>query len=902
MPNKRLYLVDGMAIAYRAHFAFIRNPLLTSDGRHVSAAYGFIKSILKLIYDENPDYLAVVFDAKEKTFRHEKYPEYKATREKMPFEMRPQIQWINELLDSMNIPVLTIPGYEADDIIGTLARKVPHNEIDCYLVSGDKDFMQLVNEHIFLYSPAVGSKELKIYDADEVKKKWGVRPEQIIDLLALMGDSSDNVPGIPGIGEKSAVKLLQTYGSLEEVIANAEKEKNARIRNSLIENKDAGYLSRELVTIKTDVPVEPDLKTFKYSEFNKEALKKNLEKLEFYGLINELQLGISSQDVRQDYTIVDTLSDLNVFFKTLAEQKAFAFDTETDHVDANRADLVGLSFCFKKGRASYIPVKFLNKEKELFGDEDDLDTILSQLKPILENPAILKIGHNIKYDMLVLKKYGIETVGPFFDTMIAEYLLNPDMNSYKLDNLSLRYLNYRMQPIEELIGEKKSQQITMDKVPLDKAGFYAAEDADITWMLYDILKGKIVEEKLNEVFEEIEIPLIPVLTRMENHGVYVDVEFLNEMQGEVDKEIHKITNKIYTDAGESFNINSTKQLGYILFDKLKYPVVKKTKTGYSTDVSVLETLKKDYPLAGMLLEYRTLSKLQSTYIETLPRQVNSRTGRIHTSFNQTVAATGRLSSTEPNFQNIPIRTELGRKIRKAFVAGEKGWKIMAADYSQVELRIMAHLSGDKNLMDAFYHERDVHAHTASLVFGVPLEKVTPDMRRTAKVVNFGIMYGAGAFRISNELDLTRQDAAAIIKAYFEQYEGVKNYIETLKDEARKTGYVRTLLGRYRMVQDIRSDNRNLREAAERMAVNMPVQGSAADLIKRAMIKIDTKMLHKRMKSKMILQVHDELVFEAAPDEIGELADIVKDEMESAMSLRIPLKVDIGIGDSWFEAH
>jgi DNA polymerase-1 len=902
MPKKRLFLVDGMAVAYRAHFAFIRNPLLTSDGHHVSAAYGFIKSILKLINDEHPDYLAVVFDAKEKTFRHEKYPEYKATREKMPFEMRPQIPWIYDLLESMNIPALTIPGFEADDIIGTLAKKVPHNDIDCFLVSGDKDFMQLVNEHTFLYSPAVGSKELIIYDADEVKKKWGVNPDQIVDLLALMGDSSDNVPGIPGIGEKSAVKLLQTYGSLEEVIANAEKENNARIRNSLTENKESGYLSRELVTIKTDVPVEPDLDAFKYSDFNKEALKKNLEKLEFYGLINELQLRDSHQDIKQNYSIVDTQSKLKELVKALWEQNAFAFDTETDHIDANRAGLVGLSFCFKNGCAFYIPVKFLNKEKELFGEKDDLDTILFNLKPILENGAILKIGHNIKYDMLVLKKYGIEVSGPFFDTMIAEYLLNPDMNSYKLDNLALRYLNYRMQPIEDLIGERKSQQITMDKVPLDKAGFYAAEDADMTWMLYEILKDKIVEEKLMKVFDEIEIPLIPVLARMEDHGVYVDVSFLDVMKGDVNKELLRITDKIYSIAGETFNINSTKQLGYILFEKLKYPVVKKTKTGYSTDVTVLEMLKKDYPLAAILLEYRTLSKLQSTYIEALPYQVNSRTGRIHTSFNQTVAATGRLSSTDPNFQNIPIRTELGRKIRKAFVAGEKGWKILAADYSQIELRIMAHLSGDKNLMDAFLNERDVHAHTASLVFGVPVDDVTADMRRTAKVVNFGIMYGAGAFRISNELDMTRQDAAAIITAYFDQYNGVKNYIESLKDEARKTGVVRTLLGRYRQVQDIGSDNRNLREAAERMAVNMPVQGSAADLIKLAMINIDSKMLEKNMKSKMILQVHDELVFEAAPDEVDELAIIVKHEMETAMSLNVPLKVDIGIGDSWFEAH
>lgn len=901
--RKRLFLIDGMALAYRAHFAFIRNPLVTSDGRHVSAVYGFVQSLFKLIRDESPEYLGVIFDAKEKTFRHEKYPEYKATREKMPFEMQPQIPWIQEVLKAMNIPVYVKPGFEADDVIGTLAVKAKNQGFDVYMVSGDKDFLQLVNDHIFLYSPAVGMRDLVVYDAEAVKRKWGVEPKQIRDLLALMGDSSDNIPGIPGIGEKSAVKLLKKYGSLHRVLEKGTEDSNARIRKGIVENEDLALLSLELVTIKTDVPVDLDFEAFKFTGFNEKALREILEKLEFYSLINDLKLGESHTDQQEQfYVILDTKQKLDDFFKELAKQSAFAFDTETDHIDATRAHLVGISVSYQAGRAVYIPLKFLNKEKELFDPKDDVHHVVHRFKPLLEKRDVLKVGHNIKYDLLVLKSYGVEANLPFFDTIIAEYLLNPDMNSYKLDYLAQRYLNYKMQPIEELIGDRKNKQITMDKVPLEQAGFYAAEDADIAWKLYGILKEKIHQKALDKIFDTIEMPLIPVLTRMEYHGVYLDIPFLEKMKEDVDRELQKITEKIYVLAGESFNLNSPKQLGYILFEKLNYPVIKKTKTSYSTDVNVLEALKKEYPLAQYLLEYRTLSKLKSTYIETLPRQVNPKTGRIHTSFNQTVAATGRLSSTEPNFQNIPIRTPLGRQIRKAFIAQERGWKILSADYSQIELRVMAHLSGDEKLIQAFKEGADIHARTAALVFNVSEKDVTEEMRRKAKVVNFGIMYGAGPFRLSNELDMSRDDATALIKAYFATYPGVEKYIENVKKEAEKTGVVRTLMGRYRQVPDIQSENRNLREAAERIAINTPVQGSAADLIKLAMIHVDEDMQKKHLQSKMILQVHDELVFETHPDEVEILSDIVKHDMETAMTLIVPLKVDIGIGDSWFEAH
>ncbi len=896
----KAYLIDAMAMAYRAHFAMIHNPLVTSDGRHVSAVFGFIRQILKIINDEKPQYLAVAFDSKEKTFRHEMYELYKATREKMPDELRPQINWIKELLDAMNIPIFILDGYEADDIIGTMAKAGEKEGLQVYMVTGDKDFMQLVNEDITMYSPASGKKETSLIDPAAVIAKWGVKPAQIIDLLALMGDSSDNVPGVPGIGEKTAAKLLQTYQNLENVFDHAQEQRNAKVRNALTEYREQAELSRKLVTIDCNVPVEIHWDKIARQEFDGEKLKALLENLEFHTIIKELALGEEASKEEQNYQLIDTPDKLNDLCNTLSKQELIAIDTETSSTEAMNARLVGLSFAWKAWHAVYIPLRFPEKGANLFG-EDDEKVLMEQLRPILENPKIKKCGQNIKYDALVLRRAGIELQGIAFDTMVADYLLNPDANSHKLDLLSQRYLHYQMQPIESLIGKGK-KQITMDLVPVKQTAFYAAEDADITFQLTKILEKKLKDESLLDLMQKIEVPLISTLIEMEFNGLYIDTNFLQEMSADLQGKINAMIREIHSLAGETFNINSPAQLGNILFEKLKLPVIRKTKTGYSTDVNVLEELKSKHPLPEKVLDYRQLTKLLSTYVDALPQLKHLETGRVHSSFNQTVAATGRLSSNNPNFQNIPIRTETGRLIRRAFIPQKEGWKILAADYSQVELRIMAHLSGDEKLMQAFLENADVHARTAALVFGVSQEQVSADMRRTAKVVNFGIMYGAGAFRISSELNLSRAEAQGIIKAYFDTYAGIRTYIDETLEFCRKNRYVETISGRRRWVNDINSENRNLREAAERIAINMPVQGTAADLIKIAMINIQNILKAETLQTKMISQVHDELVFEVPEDELETVKDMIRRQMENAISLKVPLKVDLGIGESWFDAH
>jgi len=907
----KLFIIDGMAIAYRAHFALIRNPLVTSDGRHISAAYGFLNALLKIVRDESPDYLAVAFDSKEKTFRHKKYPDYKATREKMPFEMRPQIQWIKDILAAMNIPMIEIPGFEADDIIGTLARRAESEKIDTYMVSGDKDFMQLVNDHIFLYAPATGKRPLTIYDSEGVKEKWGVPPESIIDLLGLMGDSSDNIPGVKGVGEKTAVKYLKTYGSLEATLAAAPDMSNEKQRDRLLEEADMARLSRELATIDVNVPMKLEWRDMQAdSDFDRETLLIKLKELELYKFVRDLGLEEEAESERkgeaetrskgdgekerwgeeeknQEYVCCDTVEKVKDLAVKLQKQDVFAFDTETDGIDPVTAPLVGLSFAFKPWEAYYIP--YTQEHLEI-------------LKAVLADENIKKVGQHIKFDMIVLQQHGAIVAGKLFDTMLAAYLLNPDNNTYKLDLLSDRYLHYHMQPITELIGQKKSQQIPMSEVDLDKITFYAAEDADITFQLYGVFTKKLEEASLSDVFNNIEMPLVPVLLDMEIDGVYLDTKFLKIMSGDIGQKMTRAMEDIYDLAGGVFNINSPKQLGQILFEKLALPAVKKTKTGYSTDVTVLEKLKNKHPLPEKILEFRMLTKLRSTYVDAMPALINPKTHRVHGSFNQTVAATGRLSSSNPNFQNIPIRTEMGREIRKAFCTQEKDHFILAADYSQVELRIMAHLSEDPNLVAAFKEDADIHTHTAATVFNIKQEDVTSDMRRTAKVINFGIMYGAGAHRISQELNIPHGEAGAIIKAYFERYTGVKEYIDQTIAECKERGYVETSYGRKRPILDINSENGNLQQAAKRAAINMPVQGTAADIIKIAMIRMRDWMKKEKLKSKMILQVHDELVFEVHPDELELLKKQVPAIMESAAELIVPLKVDVGVGKNWFEAH
>ena len=896
---KKLFIIDGYAILYRAHYALIRNPLITSYGFHTSALFGFTNQLIKIIKDENPDYLVCAFDSKEKTFRHKIYSDYKANRPEMPEELQKQIPHLWELLDGMNIPVLRKPGYEADDIIGTVTESVLDKKIQSYIVSGDKDFMQLINDKIFLYTPGKRNSAPDIYDKDGVIKKWGLPPEKIIDLLALMGDSSDNVPGVAGVGVKTAVKLLKEYDNIESVLDNASKISNKRVHNGLINGRDKAFLSKELVTIIKDVDVDTNVENFLLKSFDQEALGKKFEELEFYALLKYLAIDapekITKKEEKNYQTILD-LKALKEMVDELKNAKYVSIDLETTSVNPMLAEIVGISVSYNKNSAFYIPILYPEKKKNNFGD-NDLEVALSIMKEFLENKDIRKVGQNIKYDALILFRHGVKVSNIFLDTMIAAHILNPAARSYKLDALSIEFLNYNMVPIEDLIGKGKDQ-ITMDLVPLDKISYYAAEDADIVFQLAEIFAPKLEENGQLNFFADIEMPLIDVLMKMENEGVYVDEDLLNEMSLNIGDRLDLLVKEIYNIAEEEFNINSTQQLAKILFDDLKLTQIKKR----STAENVLKELVNEHELPELILSYRKLNKLKNTYIDALPASINKNTKRIHSTFNQTIAATGRLSSTGPNFQNIPIRTVDGREIRKSFIAQQKNWGIFSADYSQIELRIMAHLSEDKELCKAFKDNLDIHDRTASLIYNVPLDDVQPEMRRTAKVINFGIMYGAGPFRISQELGISRKAAQEIIKQYFIQYSGIQNYIDDTLSKARSDNYVETILGRRRYVWDVNSENALKKQAAERVAINMPIQGSAAELIKIAMIDIQKNIENDKLNSKMILQIHDELLFEYPLDEEEHLISMVKKSMENAMSLKVPIIVDYGFGKDWFEAH
>ena len=896
---KKLFIIDGYAILYRAHYALIRNPLITSYGFHTSALFGFTNQLIKIIKDENPDYLVCAFDSKEKTFRHKIYSDYKANRPEMPEELQKQIPHLWELLDGMNIPVLRKPGYEADDIIGTVTESVLDKKIQSYIVSGDKDFMQLINDKIFLYTPGKRNSAPDIYDKDGVIKKWGLPPEKIIDLLALMGDSSDNVPGVAGVGVKTAVKLLKEYDNIESVLDNASKISNKRVHNGLMNGRDKAFLSKELVTIIKDVDVDTNVENFLLKSFDQEALGKKFEELEFYALLKYLAIDapetITKKEEKNYQTILD-LKALKEMVDELKNAKYVSIDLETTSVNPMLAEIVGISVSYNKNSAFYIPILYPEKKKNNFG-VNDLEVVLSIMKEFLENKDIRKIGQNIKYDALILYRHGVKVSNIFLDTMIAAHILNPAAKSYKLDALSIEFLNYNMVPIEDLIGKGKDQ-ITMDLVPLDKISYYAAEDADIVFQLAEIFAPKLEENGQLNFFADIEMPLIDVLMKMENEGVYVDEDLLNEMSLNIGERLDLLVKEIYNIAEEEFNINSTQQLAKILFDDLKLTQIKKR----STAENVLKELVNEHELPELILSYRKLNKLKNTYIDALPASINKKTKRIHSTFNQTIAATGRLSSTGPNFQNIPIRTVDGREIRKSFIAQQKNWGIFSADYSQIELRIMAHLSEDKELCKAFKDNLDIHDRTASLIYNVPLDDVQPEMRRTAKVINFGIMYGAGPFRISQELGISRKAAQEIIKQYFIQYSGIQNYIDDTLSKARSDNYVETILGRRRYVWDVNSENALKKQAAERVAINMPIQGSAAELIKIAMIDIQKNIENDKLNSKMILQIHDELLFEYPLDEEEHLISMVKKSMENAMSLKVPIIVDYGFGKDWFEAH
>ena len=900
--RKRFFILDGYALLFRAHFALIRNPLITSYGLHTSALFGFVNQLLKIIKDEDPDYFACAFDSKGKTFRHDMYEDYKANRPPMPEELQIQLPHLWEILEAMNIPVLKKQGVEADDIIGTLAVNAQKKGFDTYIVSGDKDFMQLINDNIYLYAP--GTKKTPnpiIYDAEKVQDKWGVPPNKIIDFLGLMGDSSDNVPGVAGVGQKTAVKLINEYGSLKGALDNADKVANKRARTGLLEGVEKALLSKDLVTIILDVDINSNMNDFVRQEMNNEFCVIKFKELEFQAFVKQFEQNISAPEVtadvpKKDYKTIIKKDQLDQLIIDLRTSKLFSFHLETARLNHSDIDIIGISFSISSNSAWYIPIVYPEKKENNFGS-DDLEVVLSEIKDILEDSLKPKVGHNIKFDMYVLRKFNIVVQGVAFDTMIAAHLLNPSARSISLDSLSLEHLNHETIKIEDLIGKGKNQ-ISTSHVTLDQISFYASENADISLQLAKILKARLKNNTLYEFFKTIELSLLPVLANMEYNGVFVDSNRLMTMSKDTGSKLDILKAKIFAIAGRDFNVNSTQQLANILFDELELPQIKKR----STAEEVLRKLRTFHKLPSLILEYRKYYKLKNTYLDSLQELINKHTSRIHSTFNQTIASTGRLSSTNPNFQNIPIRTDEGREIRKSFIAQDNHWKILSADYSQVELRMMAHFSKDNGLIDAFNNAEDIHTKTASLVFNVPIEMVQPEMRRTAKVVNFGIMYGAGAFRISQELGIPRKEASLIIENYFTEYPGIRRYIDSTCSMAREKKYVETILGRRRPIWDADSENGLRRQAAERMAINMPIQGSAAEMIKLAMIDIHEEMSRLNLKSKMVLQIHDELIFEFPNEEQEVLLKLVIDKMEGAMKLSVPIIVDYGIGKSWYEAH
>ncbi|MCP4584027.1 MAG: DNA polymerase I [candidate division Zixibacteria bacterium] len=895
--SKLLILIDGSAIAYRAYFAFIRNPLINSRGVNTGAVYGFTNSLIRLMEQIKPDYLACVFDTPAPTFRHKLYTEYKSTRAKMPDELAESLPQIREVLDGFKIPVIEKEGFEADDIIGTLAKKASGAGMEVGMFTGDKDFYQLVDDKVKLLHP----KTFEWFGHDEVIKKMGVTPDRIIDLLALMGDSSDNVPGVRGVGEKTALKLLNEFGDFETVLKSAGKIARKKISKSLQDNQDTARLSYKLVTIDCQTPVKFDKKSLRLEQPDSTKLAELFKKLEFGALYKKYT--VDNQESWQQtltltndmtYETVGSLDKLDSILSAAERAGEAAIDTETTSTKALGAKIVGISIAFKENEAFYIPLAHDEQDKNL-----PFDKTLGRFGKFFNSETKL-IGHNLKYDRQIFDNCSLKLKNTYFDTMIAAYLINPGRRSNKLEALADEYYQYKMQPISELIGKGK-KQLLFSAVPVNKASFYAAEDADFTLKLKHKLSRLLEEHRLTELFYNLEMPLLSVLGDIEKNGVAIDFDFLRNLSTEYGDKMEVLKGDIYSEAGQEFNINSPVQLRGILFDKLQLPSSKKTAKGgeKSTDVSVLEKLAKIHPLPKLILDYRQLTKLRSTYIDAIPGLILSETGRVHTSFNQTVAATGRLSSSDPNLQNIPIRTELGREIRKAFIA-RKGFNILSADYSQIELRLMAHFAGDKTLLDAFGRGEDIHSRTAAEVFGAKLDDVTTDQRRAAKTANFAIIYGVSAYGLSQQAELTMAEAQDYIKAYFDRYPGVKKYMDEIKEFAREKGYVETLLKRRRYLPDIKANSRQSREFAERIAINTPIQGTAADMIKLAMIGIGNKLKNK--KSLMILQVHDELVFEQKLSERSFMKKMVIDQMEGALKLKVPIKVDFGEGENWLEAH
>lgn len=904
----RLFLIDGSALFYRAYFAFIRNPLFNSKGENTSAIFGFANSLLKILSDEKPEYLAVIFDTKEPTFRHKKYKKYKATRQKMPEEMADQYPRIVELVEALNIPLIEKAGYEADDIIATLAKQAEKQGIVSYLVTGDKDFLQLLSPLVKRYNIRPG-RDVEILDDKSLLEQYELKPAQVVDYLALVGDSSDNIPGVKGVGEKTAKELIKEFSSLDILYENLDRIPKKSLQEKLKTDKDHAYLSRELVTIDTNVPVKLDLEQMKIKEINVPKVIRLFEELEFRSLLKQVgDLSIAStmsssslDQTKTNYVLVNSRPVLLDLIDQLKKATFFVFDTETTGLNVFESRIIGISFCLKPFTAYYVP---LNDPDSDFKAQEALPF----LKEIFESEKIGKGGQNIKFDALMLHQHGIQLKNIRFDTMVADYLLNPGSRQHNLDGMAYSYLKYKMIPIEKLIGEKGKKQKNMADIPVADIYRYACEDADITLRLKEYLEKELQKTETAQLFKELEMPLVSVLIEMEKTGVKIDIPLLQKMSNELDCALKELESRIYQEAGTAFNLNSPQQLGKVLFEQLEIHKEQgkrrpsKTATGqFSTSEQILEKYA-DHPVVEKILEYRKLSKLKSTYVDALPLLVNKRTGRLHTSFNQTVTSTGRLSSSDPNLQNIPIRTEIGRAIRQAFIPGDPDDYILSADYSQIELRVMAHLSGDVGLKAAFARGEDIHATTAAAIFNIPLEMVNPEHRRKAKEVNFGIIYGISQYGLSSRLGISNEEAQQIITNYFVRFPRVNDYMIHTIAFARKHKYVTTIRHRRRYLPEIDSSNATIRQNAERMAINTTIQGSAADLIKVAMVNIQNRLEEEKLRTKMILQVHDELVFEVKSSELEKVKKLVKHEMENAITLDVPLKVDVGVGKNWLEAH
>ena len=888
MPKKQdeLYLIDGSSYIYRAYHAM--TGLSNSKGLPTGAIFGFTNMLLSTMRGKQPSKMAVVFDAKGPTFRHEKYEQYKANRPPAPDDLIRQIPRIHEIVEAFRLPVLMVPGFEADDVIATLASAAKEKGQPVVIVSGDKDLMQLVGEGVTMWDP----QKDKVYDPAAVAEKWGALPEKLLDLFALIGDASDNIPGVPGIGPKTAATLIEQFGSLEAILSNLDKVTQKRAQTSLANNKDQAALSRDLIRLDHQVPLQVTIDDLSVVEPDADRLRELFKEFEFKRFLADLP-ATKGLDY-SGYVTVTTSSQLDELVQSLRRIGTFAVDTETTSTEPVRADLVGISVAAEQGKAFYIPVGH-DEGKQLPKEE-----VLRKIGPLLEDETLGKIGQNIKYDMIVLKKEGVEIRGIVCDTMLASYLLDPGRRGHSLDDLSEIFLEHRMIPIKDLIGAGK-KQITFAQVDIPTAATYSSEDADVTLRVASILRPGIEKEGLGKLFQDLELPLIPVLVSMELAGVRVDIPYLMDLSREFSIMLEKSETEIHEMAGEEFNINSPKQLAEVLFTKLGLKPTKKTKTGPSTSLEVLESLALEHDLPRKILEYRSIYKLKSTYVDALTSLVNPKTHKIHTSYNQAVAATGRLSSSDPNLQNIPVRTPEGRKIRQAFVP-EKGHVFVAADYSQIELRVMAHLAGDKRLRQAFEGGEDIHAITAASIFGCSPGHVTPDMRRKAKEINFGIIYGMGPFRLASQIGVGMKMAKKYLEDYYHLYAGVKEYMDRVPEQAEKDGYVSTVLGRKRPLPDLRSSNKIAQQAAQRVAINTTIQGSAADIIKLAMIRVHRALAAGGLPARMILQVHDELILEVREDAADEAVALLKHEMEEAYPLSVPLVVDTATGTNWDEAH